>query len=223
MELFTEDEYNKAKYRDLLLCKCDVCGNSFLQMKKNIYNNRKFCKKHNLCSKKCQSLLQSKQKLVICKNCGKEFFKKEKDILRSKSGNNFCSSSCAASYNNSHKIYGYRRSKFEKYVEEVLKETFPNLEIIYNNSHIIGYELDIYIPSLKLAFEINGIFHYKPIFGEYKFQRTQEIDKAKLNECEVQGIQLIVIDISNIKTFSKENSKFLIKEIINKILDVCSV
>ena len=214
MLLFTEEEYSKAKFRDLLPCKCDVCGTITKRIKKHFFDKKKNNSKYDFCSHKCQAKIQNTKVSCVCLNCGKEFYRQKKELERSKSGNYFCSRSCMAYYNNSHKDYGYRRSKFEIYTEEILRNKFPNLEIIFNNSSVIGYELDIYIPSLKLAFEINGIFHYKPIFGEYKFQRTQEIDKAKLNECEVQGIQLIVIDISSISKFSEDIANSFIQDII---------
>lgn len=214
MLLFTEEEYLKAKFRDLLPCKCDVCGTITKRIKKHFFDKKKNNSKYDFCSHKCQAKIQNTKVSCVCLNCGKEFYRQKKELERSKNGNHFCSRSCMAYYNNSHKDYGYRRSKFEIYTEEILRNKFPNLEIIFNNSSVIGYELDIYIPSLKLAFEINGIFHYKPIFGEYKFQRTQEIDKAKLNECEVQGIQLIVIDISSISKFSEDIANSFIQDII---------
>ena len=35
----------------------------------------------------------------------------------------------------------------------------------------INSELDVYVPSLNLAFELNGIFHYEPIYGEKKLNQ----------------------------------------------------
>ena len=217
MFLFTEKEYTKAKFRDLLPCKCDVCGTIVHRIKKHFFDKKKNHSKYDFCSHKCQAQLQDTRIQCICLYCGKEFYRQKKELDKSKNGNCFCSRSCFASYNNAHKDYGYRRSKFELYVEKILKDTFPNLDIIFNSSSIIGYELDIYIPSLKLAFEINGIFHYKQIYSEEGFQRIQEIDKQKIIECENQNIQLFVIDISNIKNFSEEKANPFIHEILTTI------
>jgi hypothetical protein len=111
------------------------------------------------------------------------------------SNNNFCSKSCAGTYNNTHRKTGNRISKLELFLQEHLSGYYFD----YNNRKICeGLELDIYIPDLKLAFEISGIVHYKPIYGEEKFQNIIEKDKLKMNRCIDKGINLIVIkDESN--------------------------
>jgi hypothetical protein len=77
--------------------------------------------------------------------------------------------SCSTNLTN---FLGYNRSKLEIYLEQELIKLYSTLEIHFCRSDTIGSELDIYIPSLKLAFEINGIFHYKPIFGEDKLKKN---------------------------------------------------
>ena len=79
---------------------------------------------------------------------------------------------------------------------------YPNLEIQFNRRDIIGRELDIFFPTLNLAVEISGIFHYKPIFGEDKLSKIQNSDALKVKLCKEHGIHLIVLDISEIKSFS---------------------
>ena len=82
--------------------------------------------------------------------------------------NNFCSRSCSATFNNKNKTYGTRRSKLEVFLEKELIKLYPDLLFHFNRKDTINSELDIYIPSLKLAFELNGIFHYEPIYGDNK-------------------------------------------------------
>lgn len=52
----------------------------------------------------------------------------------------------------------FQKIKFSRY-----------LDFKFNDRETIGLKLDIYIPSLKLAFEINGVFHRKNIFGKLAF------------------------------------------------------
>lgn len=138
-----------------------------------------------------------------------------------KSPNHFCSSSCAATYNNTHKTHGTRRSKLEIWLEQKLPSLHPSLEFHFNRKDAINSELDIYIPSLKLAFELNGIFHYEPIFGPEKLSQIQNNDQRKHAACYESGIEMCWIDVSSFKKFKKERAeKYLniITEIINKKL-----
>ena len=70
------------------------------------------------------------------------------------------------------------------------------LDISYNKKDIIESELDIYIPSLKLAIELNGIVHYEPIYGSDKLTKIQNNDKQKSIRCYEAGIEFATIDTS---------------------------
>jgi len=158
---------------------------------------------------------------VQCKQCDKKFMRQPGQIKQSKSGNQFCSSSCAATYNNTHKTTGTRRSKLEKYLEEQLVILYPKLEIHFNRKDTINSELDIYIPSLKLAFELNGIFHYEPIHGQKKLAQIQNNDHRKFQACSEKNIGLCIIDSSKLKYFKPKNAqKYL--DIIIKIINAQS-
>lgn len=191
---------------------CKHCKNTFKKQKSTI----KF-RKGTYCSKQCfYKHISSPPILSNCKNCQKEIKKLNKDVKRYK--NIFCSLSCSASYNHKHKKYGCRRSKLEIWIEQNLKEHYPMLNILYNNIEVINAELDIYIPSLKLAFELNGIFHYEPIYGEEKLNKTQINDKRKFQACLEQQIELCIIDTSMAKKFKPERDKKYL-EIIFSIID----
>ena len=145
---------------------------------------------------KHQDVTKFPHKSVVCTHCNKTFLKKLKEITRSKSGNVFCSHKCSNIFSTTHKNGGYNRSKLECLLEKELNQMYPNLDILYNNRSTLNYELDIYIPKLNLAFEINGIFHYKPIFGIEKLNKTINKDKIKRELCNIKNIKLIVIDVS---------------------------
>jgi hypothetical protein len=196
---------------------CPHCNEQFTRAKNVIQS--KFGKHNNLskiyCSKKCFSLTATKKQNVICKQCSCSFYKMLNQIK--KRSNNFCSRSCAATYNNLHKTSGTRRSKLEIWIEKQLIESYLNLKIHFNKKEAINSELDIYIPSLNLAIELNGIFHYEPIYGNEKFQQIILNDQLKKEECLRQNIELIIIDSSKQKVFKELTSKIYLDTIIEII------
>ena len=159
------------------------------------------------CSKDCRYVAKgiNFKQLVQCYNCLKSFEKSYSQII--KTNNHFCCQSCAATYNNTHKTKGNRRSKLEKWLEEQLTNIYPELKILYSDKTTINSELDIYIPSLKIAFELNGIFHYEPIFGEDKLNQIQNNDNRKFQACIEHGIELCIIDTSQHKYVKPSTSQ----------------
>ena len=153
--------------------------------------------------------------LVNCTNCNSEFEKLPSQIK--KTINHFCSKSCSASYNNKHKTTGNRRSKLEVWLEEQLTQLYPDLPIDFNKKSAIGSELDIYIPSLNLAIELNGIFHYEPIYGTNKLDQIQNNDKNKFMLCIEHKIDLCIIDTSGQKYVKPSTSQKYLDIIINII------
>lgn len=224
ISLFTEIEFENAKYCDKLNLRCYHCDKIFASPKKIIKYELKN-KRGNLkfCSKDCQYNSQTKKVKVNCKNCNVEFMKMLKEFK--KSPNSFCSQSCSATYNNTHKTFGVRRSKLEKWLEENLINLYPNLEMHFNRKDTINAELDIYVPSLKLAFELNGIFHYKPIYGENKLKAIKENDTRKFQACLKKEIELCIIDTYNVNYSEKEKNQIfldIITNLVNQKLKVTS-
>jgi len=218
--LFSEWEFDEAGSKDKLPIKCLNCGEVFYREKNCIQVKIAKIKKGTeniFCSLKCRGKFKTKQgvQIIQCAQCGKEIKKRNSEI--SKSGNNFCSHACAAKYQNTHKTTGYRRSKLETYLQNILEEKYLNLNIEYNDRKTLdGLELDIYIPSINLAFELNGIFHYQPVFGkteeekDSKFQNILDKDARKHQLCQEKKINLCVIDISSQVHFTiKSSQKFV--------------
>ncbi len=216
----TEAEYKTYKSRQLMSMKCHCCGTIFSRTKHRLVsdavkNNDRFFYCSLDCGHKSKTIIGSK--IVKCDTCGKEVKKKNNDLNRSKSGKHFCCRSCSVVYQNAHKTYGYRRSKLELFLESKLNIMY-SFEIKYNCKEDILSELDIYIPSLKLAFELNGIFHYEPIFGDLQLKKIQNNDNRKFQACLERNIELCIIDSSKTKNFNEEKYNYYLS-IVKNIID----
>ena len=192
-------------------CACFICNTPIY---KEPYRLKKWNKFY--CSQDCQYKGMITKKQVECTKCGKLFEKVQSQIKNS--SNDFCSRSCSASYNNTNKSYGTRRSKLEIYLEQQIRENYPDLEVICNQKSVIQSELDFYFPELKFAIELNGIVHYEPIYGNEKFEKIQNNDKRKSIACYEKEIELAVIDTSSCGYLSEKN-KLKFKNIVFDLLN----
>lgn len=216
--LYTKTEFKTANSRKLLPLKCLHCSKTFHVPKHIIVNilHKTRSRPYNFCSNLCQNHHQDPPVFVNCLKCNKSFKKRPSEIK--KSPNHFCSQSCAAKYHNAHKTKGTRISKLEVWLSSKLPTLYPNLEFHFNRKDAINGELDIYIPSLKLAFELNGIFHYEPIYGPEKLASIQNNDTRKAQACLEHAIELCLVDVSHQKYF-KEQSAMMFLTIIQNIIN----
>lgn len=220
--LINEEELETAKRADLLPVCCERCNNTFYRSKSMVLQVLKHSKRNKL--KYCSKICKNEAKIINgpkyapceCKRCEKVFLKERGQIKQSP--NHFCSHSCAAKYNNTKRLQGKMRSKLELWIEKQLGQLYPDLEVHYCRRDAIDGELDIYIPSLKLAFEINGIFHYEAIFGEEHLCKMQTNDSRKFQACIEKGISLCVIDSSKCTYIKPEKVKKYL-DIITNIID----
>ncbi len=222
--LFDLKLISEAKSTDIFQFECQYCKNPFNATKRNYMDSQHMSGNTFLlfCSHKCHGQSKSKKVTVKCANCETFIIRKQSELRKIKKTNSFCSRSCAATYNNLHKTTGNRRSKLEIWLEEKLPILYPDLKFLFNDKTTINSELDIYIPSLKLAFELNGIYHYEPIHGQDKFNKIQNNDNRKFQACIEHNIELCIIDTSQMKYFKELNClKYLdiITNIINQVAE----
>jgi len=190
---------------------CPTC-NKVVEIEKRFFDTRKkHGAQHAYCSHKCAYIGRIKEfPILVCPQCQLTF-------QSSSSRKKFCCQSCAATYNNMHKTKGTRVSKLEIWLQKKLTELY-DFEIKFNSKSEINSELDIYVPHLKLAFELNGPFHYEPIFGKDKLEKIQNNDERKFQACLESSIELCIIDVSK-HTYFKEHTCLPFLEIITSILN----
>lgn len=215
--------------------KCEICSKEF-ERKMSLCGHKahhvkrsgldKIAAKERGKKDKEMNTLKYLENPEYCKQCNviigyDKFLEKSADrrthSKKGKSYNYFCTHSCAATYNNTHKTKGNRKSKLEFYLEKELPLLYPNLEFHFNRKDAIESELDVYIPSMKLAFELNGIFHYEPIYGDIKLEQIKNNDKRKFQACLERNIELCIIDASQLKYFKESNAKPYLDIIVNII------
>lgn len=188
---------------------CSMCGVKYEQKRRPIENPK--CKK---CQKKLSSRKyyeNNKEKFKedpkVRKIQNKRYYEKHKEVIKIKKKKYY-------EDNKEHILEmctQYRRSKgelpnglsgTEKIALTFIQELYPNLEIRTRDRRTIKspitnayLELDFYIPSLRLAIELNGPTHYLPIYGQAKFERQQRNDQLKRDLCKQQGITLVEIPL----------------------------
>jgi len=88
----------------------------------------------------------------------------------------------------SDKIRYVKISKGHQELIDFLKTLIPKDEIKVNDRTLLnGHEIDIYIPSRKIAIEFNGIFYHSNLFKEADYH------VKKTTRCLVRGVHLIQI------------------------------
>jgi len=215
--LYTQVEFDATKSRVKLPLECLGCHKPFFATKNRIQAilKGKATWTGDFCSNKCSRQYENPPIDVTCNQCDKPFKKQPSQIKQTK--HNFCCKSCAAKYNNAHKTKGTRVSKLEHWLAEQLVLLFPGIEFHFNRKDAINGELDIFIPTLRLAFELNGIFHYEPIYGPEKLGRMQSNDERKMQACHERGIELCILDVSSVKNFKPLRAQKFLYIIVNLV------
>jgi len=213
--------------------KCEVCSKQFGDLKRliahSVHHRKNYYNPSVERQKNRSKLLQEEydKNPLMCTQCNtpmdyKKAIQKRAGMARNKSSRIFCNNSCAATYNNTHKTHGTSRSKLECYLARELVKLYPTIEFHFNKKDAINSELDIYIPLLKLAFELNGIYHYEPIYGSEKLKQIQNNDKRKFQACLEKGIEFCTIDSSKLTYFKKSNALpylKIVQDVINQKID----
>jgi len=84
-------------------------------------------------------------------------------------------------------INSYSISGQEIQLQNIIKENYTGNIILNDRKIIKPYELDVYLPDLKLAFEYNGLFRHN------EMGKSNDYHLNKTESCEKQGIHLIHI------------------------------
>ena len=83
---------------------------------------------------------------------------------------------------------GYTTSFGEDEIYNFIKELLPDENVVKKDKSVLnGYELDVYVPSKKIAIEFDGLYWHS------EMRKSKNYHLWKTEECEKQGIHLIHI------------------------------
>lgn len=104
-------------------------------------------------------------------------------------------------------------SKAEKFLYEQLTKGGYNV-IMHKTGLIPGekYEVDLYLPDLLVAIEIDGPQHFLPIFGEESLQRAIKYDTIKNGALTGRGFVVL-----RVKYLMKSSSNYSNQRMLNMI------
>lgn len=222
--IIQKEKFNDSltKGIELIDMKCDLCDSFYQTTKSRIKAAIRVNSKRDVCSTECllRDRVSKGSDIVKCLTCEKNFSKLFSQIK--KSPNHFCCSNCSAIYTNKNRKTGFRRSKAELFLETIIREEFPNLEVKTSVRDLIpdGLEVDILLPTLNIAIELNGPVHYFPIYGEVKFENIKSKDVLKQVYLQQAGFNLIVLNISELKYWKTAQPKIreMYEEVIKPLL-----
>lgn len=191
--------------------KCnDVFTRSKSELSKSLRRNQKI-----VCSKKCVRINQRNASLkdfktieLICQNCHLLFNRSRIAYLNNINKNTetfFCSKKCSMTSLNRASKTSTSKSSHEVILKELIQKKYPEFDVIQNDRTVLpeNLEIDIWIPSINLAIELNGPCHFYPIYGEHRLQQTRGNDIRKVLFAQLQNINLLVVDTSSLKSKSK--------------------
>lgn len=205
--------------------KCYHCNQPVIRQKRTVdYYRKKGDIYRAFCNQKCRSAYEFNKSHILfsCTECKKETLAYKSQLKKSRTGNNFCSRSCKAKYVNRTRITPVR-SKLERWIEQKLLVLYPKLHFMFNDRTILnGLEMDIFIPELKLAIELNGLSHYQPIYGQENLDKMLINSEIKRERCKQLDIRLIEIDISKQRYVTDRTSQPYLVQIQNFISEVLS-
>lgn len=86
------------------------------------------------------------------------------------------------------------RWKSEKKLFDLVYSEYPDTLFQYRPSWLAPQNLDIFVPSLKLGIEFQGIQHYEQVDffgGSESLEKRKKLDEKKRNLCKINGVTLL--------------------------------
>lgn len=112
-------------------------------------------------------------------------------------------------------------SKLEHYIlDRLIKDGYKvdfHKEQILSNTKL---QIDIFLPTMNIAIEIDGPSHFLPVWGEDTLARNQKYDQKKTGLIIGKGLKLI--RVKQVHDFSKARSDILYEKLVKAITTINS-
>lgn len=79
-------------------------------------------------------------------------------------------------------------------------------------------QIDLFLPELNVAIEVDGPSHFLPVWGEDALQRNIKYDNKKSGL--ILGKGLVLIRIKQLSDFSPTRAKLLYEQLIANLLNI---
>lgn len=110
-------------------------------------------------------------------------------------------------------------SKLEKFILDRL--IYDGYKINFHQEQVLAntkLQIDLFIPTMNVAIEIDGPSHFLPVWGEDVLQRNISYDQKK--EGLILGKGLVLIRIKQQKDFSKTRAELIYDKLQNILRDI---
>lgn len=110
-------------------------------------------------------------------------------------------------------------SKLEKYLLNALMKDGWSVEFHKEQSILnTKLQIDLFIPKLNVAIEVDGPSHFEPVWGDDSLQRNKKYDNKKTGLIIGKGLYLIRIKQS--KDFSTTRALLIFQELVGILRDI---
>lgn len=107
-------------------------------------------------------------------------------------------------------------SKLEKFILEAL--TIEGYRVEFHKEHMLvneRLEIDLFIPELSVAIEVDGPSHFEPVWGEEALEKTQSSDRQKSGL--ILSMGLVLIRIKHTKGLSEKYKRETLADLKNEL------
>lgn len=110
-------------------------------------------------------------------------------------------------------------SKLEKYLlKELLKDGYSVEFHKEQNLANTKLQIDLFIPKLRVAIEVDGPSHFEPVWGDDVLKRNKSYDNKKSGL--ILGKGLVLIRVKQSRDFSKSRAYIIYQELKTKLSDI---